>query len=314
MSVPRPFDYPTTGGATAHALFYPAAQPGLRGAGGREAAAARAHPRRPDRARDAAPRTPACSSGPRAASPWSTSTTAAEGYGREYRERLHGTWGVVDTDDAVNAARALAEAGEVDGARMAITGGSAGGWTVLCALAFHDVFAAGADHFGVADLSGFMDDTHKFESRYNDWLVGPLPEARSAVARALAGQPRGRDPRAGDRLAGPGGPGRPALAVGADRGGAGTQRRPARLPDLRGRAARLPPGGDGAPGDGRASCRSTRRCWASSRPTRSSRSSSCARARPARRPRPAGPCRRSPPSRRSPCRPSMIGSAPICGV
>jgi dipeptidyl aminopeptidase/acylaminoacyl peptidase len=62
---------------------------------------------------------------------------------------------------------------------MAITGGSAGGWTVLCALAFHDVFAAGADHFGVADLSGFMDDTHKFESRYNDWLVGALPGAEA---------------------------------------------------------------------------------------------------------------------------------------
>jgi dipeptidyl aminopeptidase/acylaminoacyl peptidase len=84
----------------------------------------------------------------------------------------------VDTDDAVNAARALATAGEVDGARMAITGGSAGGWTVLCALAFHpDVFAAGADYYGVSDLSGFVDDTHKFESRYNDWLVGPWPEA-----------------------------------------------------------------------------------------------------------------------------------------
>ena len=61
---------------------------------------------------------------------------------------------------------------------MAITGGSAGGWTVLCALAFRpDVFAAGADYFGVSDLMGFVDDTHKFESRYNDWLVGPWPEA-----------------------------------------------------------------------------------------------------------------------------------------
>jgi dipeptidyl aminopeptidase/acylaminoacyl peptidase len=100
------------------------------------------------------------------------------GYGREYRNRLRGQWGVVDTEDAVKAALALAEAGEVDRERMAISGGSAGGWTVLCALAFHDgVFAAGADYFGVSDLSGFVDDTHKFESRYNDWLVGPWPEA-----------------------------------------------------------------------------------------------------------------------------------------
>ena len=99
------------------------------------------------------------------------------GYGREYRDRLRGQWGIVDRDDAVNAALGLAEAGEADRDRMAITGGSAGGWTVLCALAFRpDVFAAGADYFGVTDLTGFVDDTHKFESRYNDWLVGPWPE------------------------------------------------------------------------------------------------------------------------------------------
>jgi dipeptidyl aminopeptidase/acylaminoacyl peptidase len=100
------------------------------------------------------------------------------GYGREYRDRLRGQWGIVDTNDAVDAALALAEAGEVDRDRMAITGGSAGGWTVLCALAFRpEVFAAGADYYGVSDLMGFVDDTHKFESRYNDWLVGPWPEA-----------------------------------------------------------------------------------------------------------------------------------------
>jgi dipeptidyl aminopeptidase/acylaminoacyl peptidase len=102
----------------------------------------------------------------------------SSGYGREYRDRLRGRWGIVDTDDAVDAALGLAEAGEVDRDRMAITGGSAGGWTVLCALAFRpEVFAAGADYYGVSDLTGFVDDTHKFESRYNDWLVGPWPEA-----------------------------------------------------------------------------------------------------------------------------------------
>ena len=100
------------------------------------------------------------------------------GYGRAYRERLRGQWGVVDTDDCVNAARHLARAGLVDGARMAIRGGSAGGYTTLCALTFHDVFAAGTSYYGVADAEALARDTHKFESRYLDSLIGPYPEAR----------------------------------------------------------------------------------------------------------------------------------------
>ncbi len=98
------------------------------------------------------------------------------GYGRAYRDRLKGQWGVVDTDDCINAARWLAEQGEVDGDRLAIRGGSAGGYTTLCALTFHDVFRAGASYFGVADLAGLAQDTHKFESRYLDQLIGPYPE------------------------------------------------------------------------------------------------------------------------------------------
>ncbi len=101
----------------------------------------------------------------------------SSGYGREHRQRLNGQWGVVDRLDCINAARHLADRGEVDARRMAITGGSAGGFTVLCALTFHDVFAAGANHFGVSDLAALAKDTHKFESRYLDSLVGPLPEA-----------------------------------------------------------------------------------------------------------------------------------------
>ncbi|MGQ0576802.1 MAG: S9 family peptidase [Pseudonocardia sp.] len=101
------------------------------------------------------------------------------GYGRPYREELRGQWGVVDVADCVAAARWMARAGRVDPARMCIRGGSAGGFTTLCALAAADTpFAAGADHFGVADLEALARDTHKFESRYLDGLVGPYPAAR----------------------------------------------------------------------------------------------------------------------------------------
>jgi dipeptidyl aminopeptidase/acylaminoacyl peptidase len=98
------------------------------------------------------------------------------GYGRAYRERLDGQWGVVDVDDVVAAARFLVARGDVDGTRLAIRGGSAGGYTTLAALTFRDSFHAGASHFGVSDLEALARDTHKFESRYLDSLIGPWPE------------------------------------------------------------------------------------------------------------------------------------------
>lgn len=101
------------------------------------------------------------------------------GYGRSYRDQLEGNWGVVDVDDCVAVARALSAEGFVDPDRLAITGGSAGGYTTLCALTFHSVFAAGASHYGIGDLETLARDTHKFESRYTDWLVGPLPEMQA---------------------------------------------------------------------------------------------------------------------------------------
>jgi dipeptidyl aminopeptidase/acylaminoacyl peptidase len=101
----------------------------------------------------------------------------SSGYGREYRERLRGQWGIVDVEDCVAAAQALAKAGEADGERLAIRGGSAGGWTTLAALTGTDAFGAGTSYFGVAELLRFAQDTHDFESRYLDGLVGPLPEA-----------------------------------------------------------------------------------------------------------------------------------------
>ncbi len=99
------------------------------------------------------------------------------GYGRRYRDLLRGQWGVSDVEDCVAAARFLADSGRVDGDRLLIRGGSAGGFTTLAALTFADVFAAGASYYGVADLALLAAETHKFESRYLDGLVGPYPEA-----------------------------------------------------------------------------------------------------------------------------------------
>ena len=99
------------------------------------------------------------------------------GYGRVYRNALRGQWGVIDTDDCIAAARYLADQGLVDRQRMAIRGGSAGGYTTLCALTFHDEFATGASYFGVADIGALAEETHKFESRYMDSMVGPYPDA-----------------------------------------------------------------------------------------------------------------------------------------
>ncbi|MGB1631094.1 MAG: S9 family peptidase [Acidimicrobiales bacterium] len=101
------------------------------------------------------------------------------GYGRTYRRSLDGVWGIADVEDCVAAARYLADRGDVDGDRLMIRGGSAGGFTVLSALAFHDVFAAGASRYGVADLEALATDTHKFESRYLDTLIGPWPESKA---------------------------------------------------------------------------------------------------------------------------------------
>ena len=100
----------------------------------------------------------------------------SSGYGRAYRERLDGAWGVVDVDDVVHAARFLVARGDVDAGHVAIRGASAGGFTTLAALTFRSFFKAGASHYGVSDLEALARDTHKFESRYLDSLVGPYPE------------------------------------------------------------------------------------------------------------------------------------------
>jgi dipeptidyl aminopeptidase/acylaminoacyl peptidase len=120
----------------------------------------------------------------------------SSGYGRAYRQELEGKWGILDVDDCVAAARHLAQQGLADPRRLVIRGGSAGGYTTLAALAFRDAFAAGASYYGVADLEALARDTHKFESRYLDRLVGPYPAARRVY--------RERSPLyAADRLACP---------------------------------------------------------------------------------------------------------------
>jgi dipeptidyl aminopeptidase/acylaminoacyl peptidase len=100
------------------------------------------------------------------------------GYGRAYRQRLNGQWGIMDVDDCVNAALYLVKRGLADENRLIIRGGSAGGFTTLAALTFRDVFKAGASYYGISDLEVLEQDTHKFESRYSSSLIGPYPERR----------------------------------------------------------------------------------------------------------------------------------------
>jgi dipeptidyl aminopeptidase/acylaminoacyl peptidase len=176
ISVAQALEFPTDGGLTAHAFFYPARNPGYRApAGERPPLLVMSH------------------GGPTGATSaqldlekqyWTSRGIAvldvnyggSTGYGRAYRQRLNDQWGVVDMNDCANAALYLARRGEVDRDRLAITGGSAGGYTTLCVLAFRDEFSAGASYYGVSDLAALAQDTHKFESRYLDRLIGPYPE------------------------------------------------------------------------------------------------------------------------------------------
>ena len=177
LSTPEPVEFPTEKGLTAYGIYYP--------------------PQNRDHDAPAAERPPLVvmsHGGPTSA----TSTTlnlerqfftsrglavldvnyrGSTGYGRAYRQSLYSHWGIADVQDCINGARYLAQQGKVDGSRLAIRGGSAGGYTTLCALTFHDVFSAGASHFGISDLEMLAKETHKFESRYLDNLVGPYPEA-----------------------------------------------------------------------------------------------------------------------------------------
>lgn len=109
--------------------------------------------------------------------------SGSTGYGRAYRQRLNGQWGIADVDDVVGGARAMVAAGKADAARLIIRGGSAGGYTTLAALTFHQTFKAGASYYGISDLEVLQQDTHKFESRYNESLIGPYPAAREVYVQ-----------------------------------------------------------------------------------------------------------------------------------
>jgi dipeptidyl aminopeptidase/acylaminoacyl peptidase len=183
ISRPEAIEFPTAEGRTAHALYY---RPTNTDFGGPEGE------RPPLLVRSHGGPTAAASTTLNLTTQYWTSRGFAvvdvnyggsTGYGRAYRERLDGQWGMVDVDDCVHAAGHLAERGEVDRGRLAIRGSSAGGYTTLAALTFRDVFQAGASHYGISELESLATDTHKFEARYLDRMVGPYPEAR-AVYRA----------------------------------------------------------------------------------------------------------------------------------
>jgi dipeptidyl aminopeptidase/acylaminoacyl peptidase len=177
-SVPQPIDYVSLDGETAHALYYPPANAAYSGpAGELPPLIVRSH---------GGPTGAASATFNPSIQYWTSRGLAvldvdyggSSGYGRAYRQRLNDRWGIVDVDDCVAGALALAERGMVDRERLAIRGGSASGYTTLAALAFRDLFRAGASHYGISDLETMTTDTHKFESRYLDGLLGPYPARR----------------------------------------------------------------------------------------------------------------------------------------
>jgi dipeptidyl aminopeptidase/acylaminoacyl peptidase len=176
VSRPRPVEFPTGNGETAYGFYYPPTNPEFEAPEGeRPPLIVESH---------GGPTSHATPSLDREFLYWTSrgvgvvdvNYRGSSGYGREYRNKLRGQWGVVDTEDCLGAALHLAAKGEADRERLAIRGGSAGGYATLCALTFHEGFAAGASYYGVADAEALARDTHKFESRYLDRLIGPYPE------------------------------------------------------------------------------------------------------------------------------------------
>jgi dipeptidyl aminopeptidase/acylaminoacyl peptidase len=185
LSLPEPIEFPTNNGLTAYAWYYPPKNKDYSAPVGElPPLLVRSH---------GGPTAAASASLNLRVQYWTSRGFAyldvnyggSTGYGRKYRQRLQGNWGIVDVDDCVNAARYLVDRGWVDGDKLAISGGSAGGFTTLAALTFKDTFKAGASHYGVSDLEALVRDTHKFEARYLDGLIGKYPEAKEIyVARS----------------------------------------------------------------------------------------------------------------------------------
>ena len=175
VSVAEPITFATEGG-TAHAFFYAPANASARGPEGARPPLIVVTHGGPTGASDMGLRLTLQFFTSRGFALVDVNYRGSSGYGRAYREALKGRWGIADVDDCVAAARFLVQRGDVDADRLAIRGASAGGFTTLAALTFRDVFKAGASHYGVSDLESLARDTHKFESRYLDSLVGPHPE------------------------------------------------------------------------------------------------------------------------------------------
>lgn len=183
ISIPESISYPSENGRTAHAFHYPPANRDFRGPeGGKPPLIVVSH---------GGPTGMAVNTLKLSIQYWTSRGFAvldvnyagSSGFGREYRHALRGAWGVVDVEDCVAGARHLAERGMADAARLIIRGGSAGGFTTLSALAFHDVFMAGASYYGVSDLQGLDQDSHKFESHYNHYLIAPPPASLEIYRR-----------------------------------------------------------------------------------------------------------------------------------
>jgi dipeptidyl aminopeptidase/acylaminoacyl peptidase len=178
LSIPQTIEFPTENGRTAYAFFYPPTNKDY---------TAPSQEKPPLLVKSHGGPTAATSSSFSLRTQYWTSRGFAildvnyggsTGYGRAYRQRLNGNWGIVDVDDCANGAKYLVERGLTDRNRLAISGGSAGGYTTLCALTFKDTFKAGASYYGVSDLEALANDTHKFEARYLDGLIGAYPERK----------------------------------------------------------------------------------------------------------------------------------------
>jgi dipeptidyl aminopeptidase/acylaminoacyl peptidase len=185
ISIPESVEFPTEKGLTAYGLFYPPAHPEAVGPANEKPPLVVMIHGGPTSTASTALRLGIQYYTSRGIAVLDVNYSGSTGFGRPYRERLYGQWGVADVDDCCAGAAFLARQGRVDGKRMAIRGGSAGGYTTLACLVFRKVFAAGASHYGVSDCEVLAQDTHKFESRYLDTLIGPYPERRDLyVARS----------------------------------------------------------------------------------------------------------------------------------
>lgn len=179
LSAPRPLAYPTSHGDTAHAWYYPPANRDFRAPGEEKPPLLVMSHGGPTSAasRTLSLRTQYWTS--RGFAVLDVNYRGSTGYGRVYRRQLDGQWGLADVEDCIAGARYLVERGLADAPRLAIRGGSAGGYTTLCALTFHRLFRAGAVYYGVSDLEALARDTHKFEAHYLDRLVGPYETSRA---------------------------------------------------------------------------------------------------------------------------------------